>query len=152
MVHRGQREHGRGSPVKPKQVLVGSQFNEPMRVETVTQAGNGTWTLGLVGTKTDRFRSVILTDDDIASLTVQDAACSYAGDGELLRLGLQAYALGIAYEFDLISAFRSRASIHCRINSKRSTTICSSWPESDSCSPTTRARARRSWPGCFCVT
>jgi superfamily II DNA or RNA helicase len=89
-----------GTPVKPKQVLVGSQFNEPMRVETVTQAGNGTWTLGLVGTKTERFRSVILTADDIAGLTVQDAACSYAGDGELLKLGLQAYALGIAYEFD----------------------------------------------------
>ncbi len=89
-----------GPPVKPKQILVGSQFNEPMRVETVTQAGNGTWTLGLVGTKTERFRSVILTADEIAGLTVHDAVCSYAGDGELLRLGLQAYSLGIAYEFD----------------------------------------------------
>ncbi len=89
-----------GQPVKPKQVLVGSQFNEPMRVETVAQAGNGTWTLGLVGTKTERFRSVILTGDEIATLTVHDAICSYAGDGELLKLGLQAYALGIAYEFD----------------------------------------------------
>jgi superfamily II DNA or RNA helicase len=89
-----------GPPVKPKQLLVGAQFNEPMRVETVTQAGDGIWTLGLVGTKTERFRSVILTDDQILTLTVQDAACSYGGDGELLRLGLQAYALGIAYEFD----------------------------------------------------
>ncbi len=89
-----------GMPVKPKQILVGSQFNEPMRVETVTPAGADTWTLGLVGTKTERFRSVILNAAEIAGLAIHDAVCSYAGDGELLKLGLQAYALGIAYEFD----------------------------------------------------
>jgi SNF2 family DNA or RNA helicase len=29
-----------------------------------------------------------------------ERTCSFAGDGALLRLGLQAYSLGIAYEFD----------------------------------------------------
>ena len=45
-------------------------------------------------------RRVTLTADDIAGLTIADSALSYDGDGRLLRLGLQAYALGIAYEFE----------------------------------------------------
>jgi superfamily II DNA or RNA helicase len=36
----------------------------------------------------------------LAQLTVVEAQHSFDGDGRLLRLGLQAYALGIAYEFD----------------------------------------------------
>lgn len=81
------------------QTLVGPLFSEPMRVETV-QENPGTWVVGLVGTQSERFRRVTLASDDIAQLTVVDAAHSYDGDGRLLRLGLQAYALGIAYEFD----------------------------------------------------
>ena len=34
------------------------------------------------------------------SLTIQETAYNYDGDGVLLRLGLQADALGIAWEFD----------------------------------------------------
>ena len=81
-------------------VLQGPQFNEPMRVVTVQPAGDGAWLLGLVGTKTDRFRTVTLTAADLGGLSVLDSALSYAGDAKLLRLGLQAYALGIAHEFD----------------------------------------------------
>ena len=36
---------------------------------------------------------------DFHRLRVLDAEHSFGGDGRLLRLGLQAYALGIAYEF-----------------------------------------------------
>jgi len=71
-----------------------------MRVETVRQNGGGSWTLGLVGTQSERFRSVTLTEAEIGSLKLLDRACSYTGDGALVRLGLQAYSLGIAYEFD----------------------------------------------------
>jgi hypothetical protein len=35
--------------VEPGQILRGSHFNEPMRVETIRQAGADTWVLGLVG-------------------------------------------------------------------------------------------------------
>jgi superfamily II DNA or RNA helicase len=56
--------------------------------------------VGLAGTRSERFRRVTLTADDLATLTILDPQHSYAGDGRLLRLGLQAYALGIAYEFD----------------------------------------------------
>ncbi|MBI2182768.1 MAG: DEAD/DEAH box helicase, partial [Deltaproteobacteria bacterium] len=71
-----------------------------MRVETVVSNGPDAWVVGLVGTQSDRFRKVTLTARDLASLTIQDTTKSYDGNGQLLRLGLQAYALGIAYEFD----------------------------------------------------
>ena len=71
-----------------------------MRVETVDVTGEHAWVLGLVGTQTERFRRVTLTAEDLARLTSTDTARRYDGDGRLVRLGLQAYALGIAYEFD----------------------------------------------------
>lgn len=82
------------------QVLTGPLFNEPMRVETVQANGPASWVLGLVGTQSERFRKVTLTAEDIGRLTILDAGYSFDGDGRLLCLGLQAYALGIAYEFD----------------------------------------------------
>src|SRR6266404_222219 len=82
------------------QILTGPLFSEPMRVETVQANGAASWVLGLVGTRSERFRKVTLTANEFKHLTILDARHSYDGDGRLLRLGLQAYALGIAYEFD----------------------------------------------------
>ncbi len=87
-------------PIQEGQILTGSLFNEPMRVETVRANGPDTWVAGLVGTQSERFRKVTLTSRDLKDLTVLDAKFNYKGDGRLLRLGLQAYSLGIAYEFD----------------------------------------------------
>jgi hypothetical protein len=56
--------------------------------------------MGLVGTQSERFRSVTLTEAEIASLKLLNRVGAYNGDGTLLRLGLQAYSFGIAYEFD----------------------------------------------------
>jgi superfamily II DNA or RNA helicase len=86
--------------VREGQVLSGPLFNEPMRVETVRPQGPDAWVVGVVGLHSERFRSVTLTAADLKALTVLDATCTYDGDGKLLRLGLQAYSLGIAYEFD----------------------------------------------------
>ena len=82
------------------QVISGALFNEPMRVETVRSNGIGTWVVGLSGTQTEKFRKVTLTQKDIDSLQVARHTFSYDGDGQLLRIGIQAYSLGIAYEFD----------------------------------------------------
>lgn len=82
------------------QILIGPQFNEPVRVETVQPNGPASWVVGLVGTQSERFRKVTLTAADLASLTILRPQWAFDGDGRLLRLGLQAYALGIAYEFD----------------------------------------------------
>ena len=42
----------------------------------------------------------LITAEDLLQLRVLDPTHSFDGDGRLLRLGHQAYALGIAYEFD----------------------------------------------------
>jgi SNF2-related domain len=82
------------------QILIGPLFNEPMRLETVQPNGAVGWIVGLVGTNSERFRKVTITAEDLERLTVLDPQHSFNGDGRLLRLGLQAHALGIAYEFD----------------------------------------------------
>lgn len=87
-------------PMREGQILIGPLFSESMRVETIRTSGPDTWTVGLVGIKTERFRSVTLTRHDIKGLKILDAAPSFNGNGQLLKLGLQAYTLGIAYEFD----------------------------------------------------
>jgi superfamily II DNA or RNA helicase len=71
-----------------------------MQVETIRQNGLESWTVGLVGIQSERFRRVTLSTQDIESLKILESSLSYKGDGQLLRLGLQAYTLGIAYEFD----------------------------------------------------
>ena len=86
------------NPVRPGQIVTGALFSEPMRVETVLDAGSGAWTLGLVGTQTERFRKVSLTVSDLEGLTIHETDFRYDGDGALLRLGLQAHALGFAWD------------------------------------------------------
>ena len=86
--------------IREGQVLSGPLFSEPMRVETVRPNGPGVWVAGLVGQRSEQFRRVTLTSDDISNLTIADSALAYDGDGRRLRIGLQAYSLGIAYEFD----------------------------------------------------
>lgn len=86
--------------LQPGQILTGPLFSEPMRVETVQPNGPESWTVGLVGLQSERFRRVTLTAADLERLTLLRAESSFDGDGRLLRLGLQAYALSIAYEFD----------------------------------------------------
>ena len=86
--------------IREGQVLTGPLFNEPMRVETVRPNGHDSVEAGLVGQRTERFRRVTLTSVDLANLSITDITWPYDGDGSLLKLGLQAYSLGIAHEFD----------------------------------------------------
>ena len=87
-------------PIQEGQVLTGPLFNEPMQVETIRANGSNVWIAGLVGQRSENFRRVTLTSDDISNLNIADSTLSYDGDGRLLRNGIQAYTLGIAYEFD----------------------------------------------------
>ena len=86
--------------IRVGQIIRGRAFNEPMRVVTALPVGGGVWEAGLVGQQTQRFRQVTLTAQDIAGLEAAAAVPTFEGDGRLLRLGLQAYELGIAHEFD----------------------------------------------------
>lgn len=90
----------RDVPLVEGQIVTGAIFNEPMRVETVRANGTGIWEVGLSGLRTERFRRVTLTQGEIDGLQISRPKFSYQGDGQLLRVGIQAYSLGIAYEFD----------------------------------------------------
>ncbi len=93
-------QNNKDAQFRPGLVLSGALFSEPMRIVTVTASGAGRWTLGLVGTHSERYRSVTLGEADLNLLTLIGGDHSFDGDPRLLRLGLQAYALGIAWEFD----------------------------------------------------
>ena len=69
------------SPTVPSegQILTGSLFHEPMRVETVAATGAAGWTLGLVGTQSERFRRV--SSDHLLLLT----ATPHKGDPDTSR-------------------------------------------------------------------
>ena len=88
------------APLRVGQTLIGPLFNEPMRVETVSAAGDSSWVVGLVGAQSERFRRVTMSESDLAAISILDAEMAFNGDGNLLRLGIQAYTLGIAYDFD----------------------------------------------------
>src|SRR3990170_3578934 len=87
-------------PLSEGQILTGPLFDEPMRVETIRTGSAEVWVVGLVGVQSERFRNVTLNSQYISDLSILDVKKSFNGDGRLLRLGIQAYALGIAYEFD----------------------------------------------------
>jgi len=81
-------------------IITGSLFNEPMRIETVFENDDHSWSVGLVGIQSERFRRVTLNTEDIKQLSILDSSPTYKANGELLKLALQAYCLGVAYEFD----------------------------------------------------
>lgn len=89
-----------GQGLSVGQTVTGAYFSEPMRVVTIQFNNDGSCVVGLVGTRTNQFRQVNLSDQDLRELRALDAQPTFDGDGKLLRLGVQAYALGIAYEFD----------------------------------------------------
>ena len=94
--------HFRTSPpsaIREGQILSGPLFDEPMLVETVRSngpdlgRGAGRSPVGAIPPRyADRGRP--------RRADHRGHPLSYDGDGRLLRLDLQAYALGIAYEFE----------------------------------------------------
>jgi len=87
-------------PLVDGQIVSGALFNEPMRVESIRRNGPDSWVVGLSGARTEKFRKATLSRKDIESLQVSYLIPTYGGDGHLLKVGIQAYSLGIAYEFD----------------------------------------------------
>jgi hypothetical protein len=70
-------------------VLIGPLFPEPMRIETCRSNGPDSWVVGLVGLRSERYRKVTLTSEDLAQLEIASSAMTYDGNGQLLHLGLQ---------------------------------------------------------------
>jgi hypothetical protein len=86
--------------VSPGQVLEGVHSKEPVQAETITPGGPGRLIMGIVVLYSEQFQRIHLTDTDITSLVIRQAAASYKGNPGRLRLGLQAYIQVIAYVFD----------------------------------------------------
>ncbi len=82
------------------QVLTGPLFPGPVRVETVRPVGADVWEVGVVGLSDQLFRKVTLNRQDLAQLRISTPGCTYRSPGALVQLGVQAYGLGVAYEFD----------------------------------------------------
>ena len=72
----------KAQPIFEGQVLSGPLFNEPMCVETICSNGPGSWTLGLIGTQSERFRRVTLSSSDLEALNILDSSFTYKGDEE----------------------------------------------------------------------
>ena len=89
-----------GGQIREGQVLTGPLFAEPMRVVTVRVLAAGSMQVGLVGADSGQFRAVHLDPGQLADVSVIGGGQSYGGDGESLRLGLEAWQLGIAHEYD----------------------------------------------------
>ena len=89
------------APLRVGQTLIGPLFNEPMRVEN-RRAGRSR----LVGGRPGRLANRTLPSRHAVRRRscradqILGSASSFDGEGNLLRLGIQAYSLGIAYEFD----------------------------------------------------
>jgi len=47
--------------IREGQILNGPMFNEPMKVVTVGDGGDGIWNFGLVGKRSEKFRKVTLS-------------------------------------------------------------------------------------------
>ncbi len=87
-------------PLTEGQIITGPLFNEPVRIETIKTDGPDLCILGLSGIHSEKFHRVTLSAEQLAEVSLHDTAANYTGDGQVVRLGLQAYALGIAYAFD----------------------------------------------------
>jgi hypothetical protein len=72
-------------------VIIGSQFNEPMRVVGNPTAGDGFVLVNLVGTRTSNFRNgVTLTKTDLGSIQIERKEAVFGGKPRLFKLGLEA--------------------------------------------------------------
>ncbi|MDA2925843.1 hypothetical protein MYX78_01190 [Acidobacteria bacterium AH-259-G07] len=90
-------------PIREGQIITGSLFNEPMRVETVRPNGPDSWVAGLVGTQSERFRKVSLTSRDLDNLTILDARPTFRGEwnatAEKMQHTFGGQALPIVWDF-----------------------------------------------------
>ena len=66
-------------PIREGQVLPGSLFGEPMRMETIRSNGPEVWIAGLAGQRWDPLRRITLVTDGISNLTIQEMLCGSQG-------------------------------------------------------------------------
>ena len=85
--------------IKSNCIVRGSIFPEPVQVILLTSIGNSIKLIGK-GLNTGKVYEPILTEDQLAQLSVSPEKYSFDGDPEKFCLGVEAIRLGLAYEYD----------------------------------------------------
>jgi hypothetical protein len=95
-----------------------------MRVEIVRSLNGDTWSLGLVGVRSERFRNVTLTAADLRTLKIQSRLVRMRAIATFRVLAFRRMRSESRTNSIPISGFRFLASIRSLISSKPFTTIC----------------------------
>lgn len=85
--------------IKPNDILVGSLFNEPVRVITTQPVGERLKIIGK-GLNTGQVHEPILSGEQIATLQVTSDTPTFDGNPLKFKLGIESLRLKLAYEYD----------------------------------------------------
>src|SRR5438876_4295834 len=85
--------------IRPGSIVRGPTLPEPVEVLAVVPLGDSLKVIGR-GLNTGLTHDPVLTPDQLARLTVAAQQEPFDGDARLFRLGVEAYRLGLAYEYD----------------------------------------------------
>ncbi|MBI3967025.1 MAG: DEAD/DEAH box helicase, partial [Chloroflexi bacterium] len=85
--------------LKPGAVVTGPLLPEPVEIIAVIPFGNSVKLIGK-GLATKQVREPILSQVQLAQLTISPALQPFDGDPARFRLGIEAQRLGLAYEYD----------------------------------------------------
>ena len=83
----------------PGAVVEGPLLSEPVEIVATVPVGTSLKLIGK-GLQTGRLHDPILTETQLAQLTVTSSSPPFDGDSQRFRLGIEAQRLGMAYEYD----------------------------------------------------
>lgn len=85
--------------LRPGSIIRGPTLPEPVEVLALVPLGDSVKVIGR-GLQTGLTHDPVLTPDQLARLTISADQAPFDGDARLFRLGVEAYRLGLAYEYD----------------------------------------------------
>jgi superfamily II DNA or RNA helicase len=85
--------------IKVGNILSGPLIPEPMEVLAVTPLGSSLKIVGR-GRKTNQARDIVLNAEQLKLVTIAAEMEPFDGDASKFRIGVEAYRLGLAYEYD----------------------------------------------------
>ena len=87
------------SQLKPDIIVTGPAFAEPVQVITTIPVGGAVKLIGK-GLRTNQVHEILLTPEQLTTLTATPENPAFDGDPQRFRLGIEAHRLGLAYEYD----------------------------------------------------
>jgi len=87
------------NPLHPNSIAKGTILPEPLRIVLVQPLGNQ-WKIGGVGLHTGQYHERVLSESQISTLQVLPVVEPMDGNPDRFRLGIEAYRLALAHEYD----------------------------------------------------